>query len=215
MLANVISFNDGLRAITNEVVERKQAGTILVAIAGGSCSGKSYFADKLSKELNDRAVKHALVGLDSYFRDNDDPLLPTGNRGQLLYDVPGSYDQLAISKDLQALLEGVSVDCRVFDMASNKRSTTTVNKQQANGVAIAEGLYAISQVETVTAQTKVLVYVDAPTTTRLDRRAKRDMAKYGVSMQAVERLFWEVIEPAYRQYNILQKAKADFVISSV
>ena len=90
----------------------------LVLIAGASCSGKTTFAEWLGKNLS----KHAIILMDDYFRDHDDPELPPYGGIYPAFDMPEAYHLDELSDDLGRLLSGENVWTPIYQISENKRT---------------------------------------------------------------------------------------------
>src|SRR5262249_20145411 len=74
---------------------------VLVGIAGGSGSGKTWLADKLMHVLAPHAVR---LALDDFYRDRSH--LPMLRRARLNFDHPSAIDWRELRHVLQSLLSG-------------------------------------------------------------------------------------------------------------
>ena len=106
----------------------------LIAIAGGSCSGKTTIAHALAVVLPKPAT---LFSLDAYYRD-----FAGVSHQHINVDVPEALDSdLAISQ-LRELMNGRSVEQPVYDYASHARLSETTTTLPTPYI-IVEGLFAL------------------------------------------------------------------------
>ena len=113
--------------------------SILIAISGGSGSGKSLLAASLQKEF---APNACLISFDSYNRDQS--ALSYQERFRVNFDAPDAYDGALFVKALMDLKAGQSVQIPHFDYLSHTRSavTTTLDSRP---IIIAEGFLLFSR----------------------------------------------------------------------
>ena len=210
---SVCEFNDGLHIIVDKIVERKPEDVIVVAVAGGSCSGKSYLCERLCEILKSLGIPQTRFVLDDYFRDIDDSLLPVGGNGEPLFDTPKSYRESEIEEHLIALIAGKPINSPVYDLERNIRvDGRTINKNPEK-VIIVDGLFAIRVVRNINVL-RFCVFVEASSSIRLERRIRRDMKKFNIDSEIIIRVFWDLIEPAHLKYIQPQKIHADLVIKA-
>lgn len=182
----------------------------LVAIAGGSCSGKTTLASLASRRWAERGVAHAVIELDDYYRDAGDPALPRDARGRAIYDAPEALHLDELRKHLEDLLAGRGAAVPVYDRAGNRR--VGLRRVEASGPLVLEGLFAIDVAPT-TWPSRLAIFVEASSATRCARRVARDRAS-GVPEGVIVRAFRERVEPAYRRLVLPQQARADLVVTT-
>ena len=207
------SFGDGLCTITDIVADKQPGEVIVIAVSGGSCSGKSYFCEQLGIKLNSQGVVCAKIILDDYFRDIDDPLLPTGNQGGPLFDNPESYRISEIHNHLMELVDGKPINGPVYNIARNCRISGCSTRKEPEKVILVDGLFAVEIARDINV-TKLNIFIDASPTIRLRRRVERDAQRFDIDPNTIERVFWGRIEPAHQRYVEPQRFHADFVIDS-
>lgn len=207
------AMDDGLRTIAEIVVQNQADGVFVVAISGGSCSGKTFLCDRLELLLAEQGAASTRLALDDYFRDIDDPKLPRGNYDEPLFDAPGSYHEAEIIEHLVALTSGHQVEGPVYDTTWNQRVPGKSNKKGAERVILIDGLFAISFASKVDVP-RLDVFVEASASTRLARRITRESRLYRVDPELSELVFWNTVEPAHQRHVESQRSVADLVIYS-
>ena len=125
--------------------------TKIIAIAGGSASGKSsiveYIKNYFSKDLY-------VIGHDNYYKAHDD--LPFEDREKLNYDRPDSFDNEMFLKDLLDLKAGKDIDMPTYDYNIHTRSKETIHVSPKKIILI-EGILVLYD--------KILVYLLTQTVT--------------------------------------------------
>jgi len=192
---------------------------VLVAIAGGSCSGKSYFMRCFSNHLTEQGNSHSLLRLDDYFKDIDDPTLPRDDKRRVIFDSPNSYRHELFLRHLRELARGKSVDCPVYDLANNRVVLAESKKVLPQRIILAEGLHAIRFVELIKKDRhrfygvySIAVFIDASTETRLARRIERDKKLFNVAKELVENYFFSKVEPAHQEFIEPQRNLANLIV---
>ncbi len=206
-----LSFEAGLKKIA--YLCRYTRDPPLVLIAGGSCSGKSYFAQKLKEKLEKRGLSVSLAPLDLYFRDIDDSLMPRNEEGRRLFDTPRAYEEEKFVKDVGKLLADVNVNLPNYNMETNKIILSPGKLVLAGQLVIAEGLFAITFLATAYPGS-LKVYIKAEEPVRLKRRVARDTAIYRVSRETAVINFNKKVLPCHASFVEPQRDNADYVINS-
>lgn len=198
------SYDAGFEAL--RILIKNQTRPTLIAIAGASCSGKSYLAESLS-----HLGVSMVVPLDNYFRDRDDPDLPRDESGRMIFDLPDSYLVQQFIRDVYLLLHGQPVMLPQYDKKTNRQLPPGVLIGGNFKIIIAEGLFAISLLGGLKHR-MIKVYLDVDQQICLDRRIKRDTVAFGVAPARVEEIYQQKVLPYLRQYVFCQQQQADIII---
>ncbi len=202
-------FLSGLNKLTEVITQASKP--VLVIVAGGSCSGKSYLAVKLKTELEQVGILVSMILLDNYFRDIDDPDFPRNENGRRLFDVPDSYYQDEFVEHASILLLGKSIRMPDYDVPTNKRLSSQGELVEANPVIIAEGLFAIRMLNNAHSNL-IRVYIEASEKLRLERRINRDTVRYNVLSEKVEETLRVKVLPCHYRFIEPQKQFTDFIV---
>ncbi len=188
-------------------------GSPLILIAGGSCSGKSYFAARLKERFAAISKSVGTVQLDYYFKDLDDPTMPRNTEGRKLFDLPGSYHLNEYKLAIGQLINGQAVNMPNYDSMANKRLVGLGLRIEPPDIIIAEGLFAISILSS-DHPFAIKIFIDADQQFRLNRRIARDTVRCGVSSEIVRDNFVNKVLSCHMRFVEPQKLEADFVIRS-
>jgi len=203
------SFQDCLIEIAK--ISRSSPKPVLINIAGGSCSGKTYFSKELCEEIKKFNLLSSIIGLDYYFKDIDDPLLPKNSEGKRLFDVPESYRQIKFVQDVMKLINLKAIYMPDYNISTNKIISDKGRILSSNKIIIAEGLFAIRFLKGIHPNL-INVYIDVSEKTCLERRVKRDVELYNFSPEK-SRLYWQKkVMPNFHKFVKPQKKFADFII---
>ena len=112
----------------------------VVVLAGPSGAGKSRLAARLHA-----AHGWPVVRLDDFYRDGDDPELPTRNLGGTTivdWDDPGSWNAAAAVRALEDLVAAGTTEVPVYDIARSAAAGTAIITTPPGSLVVAEGIFA-------------------------------------------------------------------------
>ena len=178
----------------------------IIAIAGGSGSGKSTFASRL---LNQFPESVSLVSCDNYYKAQDH--LPLEERRLLNYDAPESLEFDLMARHLQALKQGEAVDCPVYDYALHTRSNK-VERIEPRPVIIVDGILILSD-PALRELFDLMIYVEADADERILRRARRDMETRGRQIDDIMHQYLSTVKPMHETYVEPSKKHADLILN--
>jgi len=178
----------------------------LIALTGGSGSGKSTVVDALMARLGPgRAV---VIAEDAYYW----PLSHYGGASDAIdYDDPAAKEVYRLYRDLEQLKHGEPVDIPVYDYARHDRSSRTTRIVPAP-VILLEGIHALSMPQ-LAPLIDLRIYVDTPDDLRLARRLRRDVLERGRSVESVLEQYLATVRPAHYRFTFPAKFQADLVIA--
>lgn len=185
----------------------------MIAIAGASASGKTYFAETLVQEIRaqiNNELQVALIGEDAYYRDR--PELSDGERAALNYDHPEAFEHSLLLHHLQELRAGKPIQVPSYDFVRHRRNLEAHQHLPAARVVIVEGILVLSD-ESLCPQFDLKLFVDTPMDTCLLRRIHRDMSERGRSLQAITEQYEKTVKPMYHQFIEPAKARADLIVN--
>jgi len=179
--------------------------SVIIAIAGGSCSGKTTLARNLQHRLG--AAEAMLIRQDDYYHDIRDRAegdeIPN-------FDVPEALDFALLAENLQALKAGEIVQLPNYDFTTHQRIRET-EPLEAKAYSIVEGLLLLDD-GPVRELTDISVYMRCPYEIRFERRLSRDVAERGRTEEFVRHQFAQDVEPAHIKYIQPSMVHADIVV---
>lgn len=217
----IVGFRDGLRFVIDHLLNICRYfdpnRRLLLAIAGGSCSGKSVFAVRLRNILEAMGVGVSKLALDDYYKDGDDATLPVDGGGRNIFDLPESFHLDHFRDNIAILLDGRSVASPIFDKKTNRRAKL-IRRVESEQVIIVEGLFAVSVLSgdftKDLAKNILTVFIDANENVRTARRIRRDTGALHDNMEDTAKFIRERVEPYYRRHIAFQKDLADIVVTN-
>lgn len=180
---------------------------ILVAIVGGSGSGKSWLADRLQQALGDDASR---LSLDDFYRDRSH--LPPARRAELNFDHPLAIDWAALETTLRQCAQGRQASVPVYDFHTHTRAARPRDFTPGR-LVLFDGLWLLRR-PSVRRFFDYSIFLDCPAPLRLSRRLARDCAERGRSRASVARQFATTVEPMHVKYVEGQRKWADRVLSN-
>jgi len=196
--------NDVLNLLTQAENE-----SILVAVAGGSCSGKTYLTKALSESI--LPVSNVIISIDDYYKDIEDKSIPRDENNRVIFDHPDSYRVQALCQTITNLQQGKKAWLPKYDMATNRIINPHSLELNPCPVTIVEGLFAMQFLENTSNTLKVYLEVDRQIA--LNRRLERDVPRYRVSATQISRAFEQRVWPQTICFVAPQKNYADIIIN--
>jgi uridine kinase len=180
---------------------------ILVAIAGGSASGKSWLAERLRERLGARALR---LSLDQFYRDLSH--LPPGRRARVNFDHPRAVDWPAFVAALRALRAGRPARAPEYDFATHCR-VGPPRRLAPRPCVLVDGLWPWRR-PALRPLYALKVFLECPPETQLRRRLRRDVQERGRDPRSVRRQFREHVLPMQERFVTPQRRRADLVLRS-
>ena len=178
--------------------------TKLIGIVGGSCSGKTVFADHLNSRTHGRSM---VLSQDNYYRG----LGGLESADTYNFDHPDALDLPRLQRHLASLRDGNSILMPVYDFTSHKRQAQGIEVVPPE-IVIVEGLFLFSYFS-IRNLFDLKIFFDVPREIRLNRRLERDVITRGRSRDEVVQRFNEHCEPAYREFISPSSIYADLKIT--
>ena len=179
----------------------------MIAISGGSGSGKTTIAKLLKKYFGDHVT---LISQDSYYRDLSH--LSDDERAKTNFDHPDSLDFDLLHTHLKDLKSGSDVDAPEYCFKTHTRKNEEV-KIEPKPVLIVEGLYSFFE-KKICEIVDCTVYVEANNDLRLIRRIRRDAIERGRDVESILSQYESTVRGMQAEYVDQQKNMADIVIEN-
>lgn len=177
----------------------------VVAIAGGTGSGKTSIANRIVEELSDHVN---LVCHDAYYKDQTH--LPFEVRTKTNYDHPESFDTGLFIEHLGALKKGFPVERPVYNFSIHTREpfTETVYPKE---IILVEGILVLEN-PNLRELFDLKIYVDTDADVRILRRITRDIEERGRSLSSVIEQYLGTVKPMHEAFVEPSKRYADVII---
>lgn len=187
----------------------------LIAMSGGSGSGKSTVAEALVEAC--KSVGVVIFHEDGYYwpMSHYGPAETEEQRQAIVakvnYDDPVSKETSLMARQLSDLKAGVTIEQPIYDYDLHDRKGETLTIAPAP-VIILEGIHALSVPE-VRPLIDLSIYVDTPDDLRLARRMRRDVVERGRSVESVLAQYLGTVRAAHYRHTFPAKFEADLVIA--
>jgi uridine kinase len=179
---------------------------VIVAVTGGTASGKSTFADALRRQLDPYDVR--LIGEDEYYGDHatDPGFDPT----RFNFDDVNAHDHDLLATHLRQLKSGETVHAPLYDFVTHSRLEQT-REVRPGDVIIVEGIHVLSDPK-LRGLYDLSIFVDAPADIRLARRILRDVRDRGRSVESVVTQYLRTVRPMHLAHTEPGRESADMVV---
>jgi len=165
----------------------------IIAVTGGSGSGKSWLATALREWLGNEA---AHLSLDDFYHDLGH--LPPAARAAVNFDDPAAIDWEALREVLERLECGSAARLPSYDFASHTRQPATRELAWSRFIVL-DGLWLLHH-GWLREKLALSVFVDCPEEERLRRRLARDVQSRGRTPESVQRQFAEHVQPMHQLF---------------
>ena len=180
--------------------------SIILGIAGGTGSGKTFIVDNLLSIYNSNNIN--VINLDSYYKD----LSHMGHQDRVKqnFDHPDSIDIDLIISHLKQISDGNDIDIPIYDFSNHVRLETTKTISQSN-VIIVEGIFALHYMQLRKLYT-LNVFIETSEDIRFQRRLSRDTKERGRTIGSIKNQFKSTVLPMHEKFIGPSKQFADLII---
>ena len=179
---------------------------LIIGIAGGTGSGKTTVVRKIIESLPKDEV--VLLPQDSYYKDSSH--VPMEERQNINFDHPDAFDWPLLSRHVEMLRQGKSIEQPIYDYITSSRMPATVHIEPRE-VIIIEGILALCDPE-LRKMMDLKIFVDADPDERLIRVIQRDVVERGRTAEAVMARYTRVLKPMHLQFIEPCKRYADIIV---
>jgi uridine kinase len=179
---------------------------VIIGIAGGTGSGKTTVARAIYDRVGSDRIEW--ISHDSYYRNFDG--LSAEERTKINFDHPDSLETELLTRHLDVLMKGSSVDVPVYDFATHSRKTET-QRVEPRKVIIVEGILVLAEPE-LRKRIDIKLFVDTPADIRFVRRLLRDIESRGRSLKSVVDQYMTTVRPMHEEFVEPSKRHADLII---
>ena len=178
---------------------------VIIGIAGGTGSGKTTVAQAIYDRVGRDRIEW--ISHDSYYRNFDG--LPAEERAKINFDHPDSLESELLTRHLDVLSKGSSVEVPVYDFATHSRKTET-QRVEPRRVIIVEGILVLAEPE-LRKRIDIKLFVDTPADIRFVRRLMRDIEQRGRSLPSVVQQYLTTVRPMHEEFVEPSKRHADLI----
>lgn len=179
---------------------------LIVAVAGGSGSGKTTFSRYLQNELGQHRC--AIISQDHYYIDQSAKFDHDG--GSVNFDHPSAIDFELLTFHVELLKQGRAIEIPVYDFATHKRQDRTTS-QVAMPIVIIDGILIFTN-DKLLEQFDYKIYIDCEEQLRFERRLRRDVQERGRTPEGVKAQLMGQVKPMHDQFVEPSKVLADDIV---
>ena len=180
--------------------------TYLVAISGGSGSGKTTFIKKLEEMFNPAEL--VVLSQDHYYKPQH--LQMKDETGEVNFDLPESIDMDRFITDIETLKAGNELTINEYNYNIPEIPVKEIVLKPA-GILVIEGLFVLINKE-IESKLDLKIFMEATEDIKLERRLKRDSLERGLTETAINYQWNNHVKPSYDTFILPQREKADMVI---
>lgn len=178
----------------------------VIGVAGGSGSGKTFFARELQKILGDEYC--TIIYQDNYYIDQSHRF--DGDGGSVNFDHPDSLDFALLAAGLGELKKGNPIKVPLYEFSSHTRKKETIECHPKK-IILVDGILILDS-SVVRAQLDEAVFFDTPEPLRFERRLDRDVSERGRTAEGVRKQFELQVKPMHDQFVEPSKAFAQTIV---
>jgi uridine kinase len=177
---------------------------LIIGIAGGSGSGKTYLARQIVAALGDENA--ATLSMDQYFKTEASDAEAAKN---VNFDHPSHLDFRGLIQNVRQLRSGKAVFAPKYDFVTMRQSAASV-LVEPRAVIVVEGLFVLA--EPVVSLCDLTCFLDVATDERLMGRILRDIKERQADIEGVIDRYQRFVRPSYRIFVEPTMQNADAVI---
>ena len=178
----------------------------IIGVAGGSGSGKTFFARELQKILGDESC--TILYQDNYYIDQSHRF--DGDGGSVNFDHPNSLDFDLLAQGLAELRAGKPIKVPMYDSATHTRVKETIDCHPKK-IILVDGILILDS-SVVREQLDEAVFFDTPEELRFKRRLERDVHERGRTAEGVKKQFDLQVRPMHNQFVEPSKNYAQTIV---
>ena len=175
---------------------------VLIGIAGGSGSGKTYLARSVQRDAGDGCA--SMLSMDQYFRTEKHP-----DRRQVNFDHPAHLDLDLLVEHLHALKAGKPIIAPTYDFRTMEQTPAGM-QIEPRPVVLVEGLFVLSQ--PVVDLFDLTCFLDVEDDQRLLGRILRDLEERDATIESVIDRYQRFVRPSYNVFVAPTKQNADIIV---
>ena len=183
--------------------------SFLLGVAGGSGSGKTFFAQALQAELGKDLCE--IISQDNFYIDQSKNFDYDG--GSVNFDHPDSIDFSLLTEQVAQLKQGQEIKIPIYDFVTHSRKSETI-LIKPKPLIIIDGIL-IFHPPTLRTIFDDTIFFDTPEDLRFQRRLERDIKERGREPEGVRKQFYNQVKPMHDQFVEPSKAFAKSIVKEI
>jgi uridine kinase len=181
---------------------------LIIGIAGGSGSGKTFFLNSFLHHFKNDEV--TLLSQDDYY-------IPAGEMTQeenklFNFDLPSTIDDEQFLIDIKKLIKGDAVYKKEYNF-NNPLAVVKILEINPAPIIIVEGLF-ILHFKKIASLLKLRIFIEADEEVALQRRIKRDGMERGYPEEDVLYKWENHVLPAYKEFLLPYRDNCEKVVTN-
>lgn len=178
----------------------------IIAVAGGTGSGKSTLIRALAKSIGSEAV--VILSHDDYYKDQSH--IRISERHLINFDHPDALDTALLIEHITKLRNGTPVAVPVYDFEHHARYKTM--PLDPKRIVIVDGILLLAEPE-LREHFDLKVFIDADSDIRFIRRQQRDIVQRGRTAESVAEQWIATVKLMHDQFVEPSREHADIIVS--
>jgi len=178
----------------------------ILGVAGGSGSGKTYFAKDIQKKIGRDC---AMIMQDNFYFDQSKKFDFDG--GSVNFDHPSSIDAGLLVSHLKVLKSGKAINIPTYDFKTHSRTSSHL-LIEPKPVIIVDGILIFHWKE-VRDQFDDLIFFDTEESLRYERRLRRDVEERGREAEGVKNQIIKQVKPMHDEFVEPSREYANRVVT--
>jgi len=166
----------------------------LIAVSGGSGSGKTYLANQLINNYGNDKI--SLIQVDSYYKDLNH--ITMQEREKSNFDHPDAFDFDLLYTHIKQLENYTAIQIPSYDYTTHTRNNKTTQIIKTP-IILLEGIFSMYY-KKIRKITDLKVYLDTSETVRKKRRIVRDKKSRGRTHKSIIKQYTETVYPMYQEF---------------
>ena len=180
---------------------------LIIGIAGGSGSGKTFLTKKIFQSFKNKCV---VIHQDSYYKDLSH--LEMKERISNNFDHPNSIDFNLLIEDVKALINGKSILQPVYDFSNHTRKQNRITKT-SKPIIIVEGVL-IFHFKKLANLFSLKIFLNVDSDIRFIRRLKRDVKERKRHVKDICKQYLNYVKPMHELFVEKTKSNSDIVLKN-
>ena len=182
---------------------------VMVALAGGTASGKTTVADEMLERVRVGKYKQCtLIPVDCFYKECTEEQM--ANIGKVNFDHPSMFDWDLMKDVISQLKRGQDVTIPDYNYVTCKRNEKGLLRKWSPLVII-EGIFGLYDAD-INKQCDLKIFVHTDDDIRLARRMNRDIVERGRTVEGVLKSYHRFVKPAFQEFVKPTMKYADIIV---
>ena len=182
----------------------------IIAITGGSGSGKTFLCNKIIDKFSEEKILK--IEVDSYYKDLIH--LTMKEREKNNFDHPDAFEFDLLYTHINKIKNLEKFGIPIYDYKTHTRKNRVKSIDGIYTLILLEGIFSTYE-KKIRDMLYLNIFIDISNKTRKNRRVKRDKKKRNRSIESIEHQYTTTVEPMYEKYVEPTKKYSDIIIKEV